>query len=73
MIHDGIVDGDGVGLGGSTNDNTLHFIGLEGCTVLIRVGVLVEVDNRGEGELGVGVRRDVVDDLKQHDEFSINL
>ena len=48
LLVDGIVDGEGVGFGGSANGDAYHGFRLEGGATLVIVQVLVEVRNGEE-------------------------
>ena len=73
MLGDWVVDGEGVGFGGSANGNAYHGFRLEGGAILIIVRVLVEVGNGEEREPGAGVWGSMVDKFKRSGEFAVNL
>ena len=50
LFGNGVVDGQGVGLGGPADCDANHCFGLEIGAVFVAVRVLVEVDAREEGE-----------------------
>jgi hypothetical protein len=73
LLGDGVVDGQGVSLGGASDRDAYHCLGLERGEVFVLVGVLVEVDAGEEGEPHAGVWWGAVDELERSSEFHIDL
>ena len=55
LLGDGMVDVQGIGLGGASDRDAYHRLGLERGAAFVLVGVFVEVDAREQGEPCAGV------------------
>ena len=72
LFGNGVVDGQGVGLGGPADRDANHCFGLEIGAVFVTVRVLVEVDAREEGEPRARVWGGPVNEFERGGEFPID-